>query len=267
MDEESIHKIIQLVEENLLENYSLDDYVQMTGYSKFHLMRIFKKAKGYTFYNYILNRRIAHASHYLLYTDMNIIDIAFMLNFQSQEAFSRSFKAVYGLPPGKYRKLMSGISQISEEELDMTTEDIKGWIISGTAPQMYEIKLDSREYHSGKQSASIASIHEASSYNENTFGTLMQSISSQDYKSKRVKFSAFVKTEATGRCGVWARVDDATNDVLQFDNMMERALSVGMTGTITLLYWMSMKWQNHFTLACWSSVKARFGLINLRLKK
>ncbi|CAD7358467.1 MULTISPECIES: hypothetical protein [Staphylococcus] len=76
----------------------------------------------------------------------------------------------------------------------MTTEDIKGWIISGTAPQMYEVKLDSREYHSGKQSASI---HEASSYNENTFGTLMQSISSQDYKGQRVKFSAFVKTEAT----------------------------------------------------------------------
>ncbi len=211
-------------------------------------MRIFKKAKGYTFYNYILNRCIAHASHYLLYTDMNIIDIAFILNFQSQEAFSRSFKAVYGLPPGKYRKLMSGISQISEEELDMTTEDIKGWIISGTAPQMYEIKLDSSEYHSGKQSASIASIHEASSYNENSFGTLMQSISSQDYKGKRVKFSAFVKGKAADICGVWARVNDATNNVLQFDNIMERALSVGMTGTITLLYWMSMKWQNQFTL-------------------
>ncbi|MBT2831073.1 helix-turn-helix transcriptional regulator [Staphylococcus coagulans] len=150
MDEESIHKIIQLVEENLLENYSLDDYVQMTGYSEFHLMRIFKKAKGYTFYNYILNRRIAHASHYLLYTDMSIINNVFMLNFHSQEAFFRSFKAVYGLPPGKYRKLMSGISQISEEEVDMTIGDIKGWIISGTAPQMYEVKLDSREYHSDK---------------------------------------------------------------------------------------------------------------------
>ncbi|MBF2106154.1 helix-turn-helix transcriptional regulator [Staphylococcus schleiferi] len=61
-------------------------------------MRIFKKKTGYTFYNYISSRRIAHASHYLLYTDMSIIDIAFMLNFQSQEAFSRSFKAVYGLP-------------------------------------------------------------------------------------------------------------------------------------------------------------------------
>ncbi|WP_242680157.1 hypothetical protein [Staphylococcus sp. 191] len=119
---------------------------------------------------------------------------------------------------------MSGISQISEEELDMTTEDIKGWIISGTAPQMYEIKLNSREYHSGKQSVSIASIREASSYNENIFGTLMQSISSQDYKSKHVKFSAFVKTEAADRCGVWARVDDATSDVLKFDNMMERAI-------------------------------------------
>ncbi len=241
-------KIFQLVEENLLENYSLDDYVQMTGYSKFHLMRIFKKATGYTFYNHILSRRIAHASHYLLYTDISIIDNVFMLNFQSQEAFSRSFKAVYGLLPGKYRKLLSGISQTSEAEVDITTEDIKGWIISETTPQMYEVKLNSREYHSGKQSASITSIREASSYNENTFGTLMQSISSQDYKGKRMKFSAFVKGKAADICGVWARVNDATNNVLQFDNIMERVLSVGMTGTITLLYWMSMKWQNQFTL-------------------
>ncbi|WP_353458469.1 hypothetical protein [Staphylococcus coagulans] len=39
-----------------------------------------------------------------------------------------------------------------------------------------------------------------------------------------MKFSAFVKTEAADKCGVWARVDDATSDVLQFDNMMERAI-------------------------------------------
>lgn len=225
MSEENIQKIIELIENNVLEDYSLDDYAQMTGYSKFHLMRIFKRVTGYTFYNYILSRRITYASQYLLYTDMNIIELALMLNFQSQESFSRSFKSVYGLPPGKYRKLMNELSQINKEDIKMTTEHIKGWIITGTAPEMYEIKLDSKEYHSGHQCASIASIHEASSYNENTFGTLMQSLSSQNYKGKRIKFSAFVKTQDADKCGVWARVDDSKSDVLQFDNMKNRAIT------------------------------------------
>lgn len=66
MSDENINKIIECVEENLLENYSVDEYASMTGYSKFHLMRMFKKATGYTFYEYILNRRIARASQYLL---------------------------------------------------------------------------------------------------------------------------------------------------------------------------------------------------------
>lgn len=225
MNKDDITRIIELVEENLLENYSLDDYVKLTGYSKYHLMRMFKKETGYTFYEYILSRRITNASQYLLYTDISIIDLAFILNFQSQEAFSRRFKSVYGLPPGKYRKLMNGLANYSKEEVVMTSEHIKGWILTGTAPHLYETVLDIKVYHSGHQSALLSSKDNDATYNENTFGTLMQSISAESYNKKRVKFSAFIKTESADKCGLWARIDDAKNDVMQFDNMMDRAIN------------------------------------------
>ncbi|WP_414042605.1 helix-turn-helix domain-containing protein [Macrococcus sp. EM39E] len=225
MNGEDINKIIELVEENLLENYALDDYVEMTGYSKFHLIRMFKKVTGYTFYDYVLSRRIVNASQYLLYTDISIIDLAFLLNFQSQEAFSRRFKAIYGLPPGKYRKLMSGLNNTqNKEEETMTVETIKGWLLTGTTAHLYETKIDHKVFHSGQKSALLSSSKEESEYNDNTFGTLMQSISAEKYRGKRIKFSAFVKTEEADKCGVWARIDDAKYDILQFDNMMDRAI-------------------------------------------
>ncbi|WP_262492256.1 helix-turn-helix domain-containing protein [Macrococcoides canis] len=224
MSQDNINQIIELVEENLLENYTLDDYVKRTGYSKFHLMRMFKRATGYTFYDYIISRRIAYASQYLLYTDISIIDLAFVLNFQSQEAFSRRFKSVYGLPPGKYRKLMSGLTNDNKEEAVMTSENIKGWIMTGTAPHLYETRLDAKVFHSGQKSALLSSKNDDATFNENTFGTLMQSISAKSFTNKRVKFSAFIKTEAVDKCGVWARIDDAKYDILQFDNMMDRAI-------------------------------------------
>ncbi|WP_414047028.1 helix-turn-helix transcriptional regulator [Macrococcus equi] len=228
MSEDQIKKVIEIVEEKLLENYSIDDYVELTGYSKYHLMRMFKKVTGYTFYDFILNRRIVCASQYLLYTDISIIDLALLLNFQSQEAFSRRFKVIYGLPPGKYRKLMSGIINTNnKEDIEMQSnqnELIKGWFVTGTAPHLYDIKLDDRVYHSGKKSAFIFSNSDADSYNDNTFGTLMQSISAEQYRNKRLKFSAFVKTENADKCGVWARIDDSKYDILQFDNMMNRAI-------------------------------------------
>lgn len=108
--------------------------------------------------------------------------------------------------------------------MEIKDEKIKGWFITGTAPHLYEINLDDRVYHSGQKSAHLGSIEEKDLYNENTFGTLMQSISAEQYKGKRIKFSAFVKTEAADKCGVWARIDDSKYDILQFDNMMNRAI-------------------------------------------
>ncbi|WP_328588914.1 hypothetical protein [Niallia nealsonii] len=59
-------------------------------------------------------------------TEESIIQLAFLLNFQSQEAFSRVFKDVYALPSGKYRKWMKAI-QMKEEDMSMNQKrQVKG---------------------------------------------------------------------------------------------------------------------------------------------
>ncbi|MBV8729863.1 MAG: AraC family transcriptional regulator, partial [Acidobacteriia bacterium] len=65
------------------------------------------------------------------------------------------------------------------------------------------------------------------------FGTLMQSFNAKQYNGQRVRFSAYVKSEAVQNwAGLWMRVDKVTNDkrqVVAFDNMQDRAIK-GTTG-------------------------------------
>ena len=59
------------------------------------------------------------------------------------------------------------------------------------------------------------------------FGTLMQMASSREYLGKRVRFSAYVKSEKvqSGWAGLWFRIDGAkSGEVLGFDNMQQRPL-------------------------------------------
>lgn len=51
---------------------------------------------------------------------------------------------------------------------------------------------------------------------------LVQKLSAQEYRGRRMEIEAYLKTEeVTGWAGLWVRVDDAEGKVLEFHNMME----------------------------------------------
>ncbi|MBX9975966.1 helix-turn-helix transcriptional regulator [Cytobacillus firmus] len=220
MYSEITQEVIYFLEECLLDDWQLDDYASQIGYSKFHLSRIFKQETGLTISEYIRKRRLATAAMYLLYSDESILQIAFELQYQSQEAFTRSFKELYKMPPGKYRKLMRSLQGMEEKNMnDLTT--IKGWILSGLNPTFYEMKTDGTVFHTGTKSGLLTSKADAG---EGQFGTMMQSFSADNWRGKRIKLSCFLKTEEVVKCGVWCRVDNDSSDVIQFDNMDNRSI-------------------------------------------
>ncbi|UTR13773.1 AraC family transcriptional regulator [Salipaludibacillus sp. LMS25] len=218
MYSELTKNVVNFLEEFLLDDWQLEDYASKVGYSKFHLSRIFKEETGLTISEYIRKRRLATGAMYLLYSDESIIQIAFDLHFQSQEAFTRSFKELYKLPPGKYRKLMRSLRGMEETNM---TETIKGWILSGSHPTCYEMKTDGQVFHTGTKSGLLTSKTKVS---EEQFGTMMQSFSAGKWKGKRIKVSCFLKTEDVQKCGIWCRVDNNSGDVIQFDNMDNRSI-------------------------------------------
>lgn len=212
--------IISFLEDRLMDDWKLADYAYEIGYSKFHLSRVFKRETGISISEYIRKRRLATAAMYLLHSDERIIQIAFDLQFQSQEAFTRSFKELYKMPAGKYRKLMRSLQGMEEVKMTEKT-NIKGWLLSGSHPHLYEMLTDPKVFHAGTRSGLLTS---KTDVGEGQFGTMMQSFSADNWKGKRIKVSSFLKTEKAVKCGVWCRVDNASGDMIQFDNMDNRSI-------------------------------------------
>src|SRR5437868_11085811 len=80
----------------------------------------------------------------------------------------------------------------------------KGWFVAGNRPTSYESGKDDLATHSGDPSAYL----KAKQPTVEGFGTLMQSFRADHYWGKRVRFSAFLKTEGAQRwAGLWMRVD------------------------------------------------------------
>ncbi|WP_301109761.1 helix-turn-helix transcriptional regulator [Sporosarcina sp.] len=218
---EVTQSVISYTEQHLLGDLELEHFQELTGYSKYHLLRVFKKETGKTIGEYIRNRRLAVAANLLIDSNETIITIAFALGFNSQEAFSRAFKEIYAFPPGQYRRMMKTM-RVEREMNGMEHKDIKGWLLSGTNADLYEAKLDEQVFHSGTQSAVLYSTGES---NEQQFATLMQEFQSTQYNGKRIRLSCYIKSEKVSKCGAWLRIDNAFGDPVQFDNMDRRSIT------------------------------------------
>ena len=218
---EITRKTVSYIESNLTEDINLDSFTSVIGYSKFHLSRLFKKDTGKSIVEYIRLRRLALAATLLLETEESILTIGFLFRFKSQEAFSRAFKEVYSLPPGKYRQLMRAVRIIKEENDLNNQEQINGWNLSGSYTELYELTVDDKVFHTGTKSGLLFAKGEA---NEQQFGTMMQGFQAENYKNKRIKMSCFLKTEKVTKCGAWLRIDNVSGDTLQFDNMDSRSI-------------------------------------------
>lgn len=218
---EVTQRTIMYIESHLTEALQLDTFPTVIGYSKFHLLRIFKEETNKSIGEYIRLRRLAMAAALLLHSDESIMTIAFLFHFQSQEAFTRAFKEVYAVPPGKYRKLMKAVRMMEEEKDMNVNEQIKGWSLSGSNPELYDLMADSTVCHTGTQSGLLYSKAEV---DQQQFATMMQGFQAREYRGKRLKLSCFLKTESADKCGAWMRIDNIGGDTIQFDNMDSRSL-------------------------------------------
>ncbi|HAT4519940.1 MULTISPECIES: helix-turn-helix domain-containing protein [Serratia] len=100
-----VREIIIWIDNNLGGDLSIDAISRKSGYSKWHLQRVFKMRAGINLGGYVRERRALFAYYALTETDIPIIDIAFMLGFNSQQAFSRVIDKTFTLSPGVIRRL------------------------------------------------------------------------------------------------------------------------------------------------------------------
>ena len=74
------------------------------GYSEYYTTRKFKEISGISFRDYLRLRKLAFALWEVRDGNGSLMDIALDYGFSSHEAFTRAFKAAYGITPSAYRK-------------------------------------------------------------------------------------------------------------------------------------------------------------------
>jgi AraC-like DNA-binding protein len=97
-------EIQNYISENCRAQMTVDDIAARFFISKYYLCHVFKRQTGYPVRRFMLLQRLAAAEEMLVYSDMPVSDICTSCGFGNESNFTRSFGAVYGMSPLKYRK-------------------------------------------------------------------------------------------------------------------------------------------------------------------
>lgn len=102
---ERVQAAIDYIESHLTEPIPLEHVASAACFSLAHFYRIFHALVGHSLKEYIRKRRLSEAATRLVTTSEDLIHICFDYQFGSQESFTRAFQSMFGLTPGRFRKM------------------------------------------------------------------------------------------------------------------------------------------------------------------
>ena len=97
----------QYIAEHQTEELSLDQVAKSVHTSKFYFCKMFKKATGINFTDYLSRVRTERAKSLLLNPNLRVSEIAYEVGFQSLTHFNRVFKRILGESPTDYRNQLA----------------------------------------------------------------------------------------------------------------------------------------------------------------
>lgn len=95
---------IDYIENHLTAPIQLEKVAQAACFSLPHFYRIFHALVGHSVKEYIRKRRLSEAASRIASTSESLIQIAFDYQFNTQESFTRAFRSMFGITPGRFRK-------------------------------------------------------------------------------------------------------------------------------------------------------------------
>jgi len=100
-----INRAIEYLHANINQDFSLADLAEITGFSKYYFMRVFKNETGKTPYRYYTDIKIEKAIELLKTNKYSITDICFFCGFKDHSHFSKVFKSKTGMTPSSFNTL------------------------------------------------------------------------------------------------------------------------------------------------------------------
>jgi len=99
-----ILRVLIHIQNHLDEAMPLDDLAGIAHFSPFHFHRIFRGMVGESVKEHIRRLRLERAAHRLKFSDAPVTRVAFEAGYESHEAFTRAFAALFGKPPSQFRE-------------------------------------------------------------------------------------------------------------------------------------------------------------------
>jgi AraC family transcriptional regulator len=100
---ERILRVLTHIQEHLDESLDLEELARVACFSSFHFHRIFAAMTGETIADHVRRLRLERAAMELRSGGKQVIEVALDAGYEAHEAFTRAFKAAYGISPSEFR--------------------------------------------------------------------------------------------------------------------------------------------------------------------
>jgi AraC family transcriptional regulator len=118
-------KALWYIESHLSAPLTLDEISSVAGVSRFHMVRAFAVATGFSVMRYVRARRLSEAARALARGAPDILSLALDADYGSHEAFTRAFRDHFGMTPEAVRSAtcLDHLKLLEPILMDSTTLD------------------------------------------------------------------------------------------------------------------------------------------------
>lgn len=99
----AVSKAINYIRQNYASKITLEGTAKMVYLSRSYFSKLFAEETGTTFSNYVIQVRIEKSKQLLLDSSVKLADVAYLVGFVDQSYFTKCFRKIVGISPGKYR--------------------------------------------------------------------------------------------------------------------------------------------------------------------
>jgi len=99
-----LNKIFQYISDNFQRKITLSEIASVANLSAKAFCRYFKSKTRKTFYDFLLEVRVAHACNLLLEKEMTIYEVCYDCGFNNLSNFNRYFKKIMHKTPTNYKR-------------------------------------------------------------------------------------------------------------------------------------------------------------------
>ncbi len=103
LEPDAVQKVRAYIDANYAQPITLSELADHVSFSRYYLLRMFRKATGISPHLYLESVRVRNAQR-LLVEGNSIVDVAYQVGFGSQSHFTQRFKQIIGVTPGVYAR-------------------------------------------------------------------------------------------------------------------------------------------------------------------